>query len=389
MSGRPVEPVEIPPACPFVAFEDDRERRSTAPDHRHRCYAEPRPAPRALAHQERYCLTRDFPSCPTFQAWARREAARGFEPNAPREVPAGHAPVDPEAWVTPPVSPLSRYAPPAARAQVGQLAAFGDEEPAADAEPATDAGPAAGEMPADTQPDAPRAGAASDEDGGHAELAALVGGAAAAAAGGTAAAARGTAAAAGGTAAGGTAAGDSGSDAPAFLAGRSGTRPGPPAARASRGSGPRQPPPPGDGTNPPWERPRRNEFYPTLRTRSGMPNIPPVALALTALIVAAVLLFVLPSLLPGNGGTTPTGSVAASDTAAATSVAPTIAAGPTPLIYTVKSGDLLSTIASKFHVSLADLEAANPQITDPNKIKIGDKITIPVPGVTIPASPTP
>jgi LysM repeat protein len=73
------------PACPFVAFEDDRDERASVPDHRHRCYADARPAPRALAHQEAYCLSRAFPVCPTFQDWARREAARsrGGAPTAP------------------------------------------------------------------------------------------------------------------------------------------------------------------------------------------------------------------------------------------------------------------------------------------------------------------
>src|SRR3954471_1924704 len=71
--GLPI--VDGAPACPFVAFEDDRDARATAPDHRHRCYAEPRPAPRALAHQEAYCLSSAFPVCPTFQDGARREAA--------------------------------------------------------------------------------------------------------------------------------------------------------------------------------------------------------------------------------------------------------------------------------------------------------------------------
>jgi len=352
MTGRAVEPVEIPPACPFVAFEDDRERRSTAPDHRHRCYAEPRPAPRALAHQERYCLTRDFPSCPTFQAWARREAAKESDPAAAKEVPAGRTPVDPGAWVTqPPAASTSRYAPPAARGDIGQLAAFDDAEPES------------GEQSPPAEP--------ADDDAGHAELAALVGGTAAAAA-----------AAAGGSAA----AADEASDAPAFLAGRpSGTRTGVSGPRPARAA-PRQPVPPSDGTNPPWERPRRQELYPSLRTRSGLPSVPPVALALTALIVAAVALFLLPSFLPGNSGTTPTGSAGASDTAAATSIAPTLAVGPTPLIYTVKSGDLLSTIAARYHLTLAALEAANPQITDPNKIKVGDKITIPVPGASASAS---
>jgi LysM repeat protein len=66
----------LPTVCPFVAFADERDLRAAEPDHRHRCYAEPRPAPRALAHQTRYCLSPGFTSCPTFQDWATREAAR-------------------------------------------------------------------------------------------------------------------------------------------------------------------------------------------------------------------------------------------------------------------------------------------------------------------------
>ena len=52
------------PACPFVAFGDDREARATSPDHRHRCFAESPPAPRALAHQEAYCLSSALPGLP-------------------------------------------------------------------------------------------------------------------------------------------------------------------------------------------------------------------------------------------------------------------------------------------------------------------------------------
>ncbi|HTC85766.1 MAG TPA: hypothetical protein VK656_03635, partial [Candidatus Acidoferrum sp.] len=76
MTQRPTAPTERARACPFVAFEDDRDMRSDRPDHRHRCYAEKRPAPRAIAHQEAFCLSPAFPSCPTFQDWARREAAQ-------------------------------------------------------------------------------------------------------------------------------------------------------------------------------------------------------------------------------------------------------------------------------------------------------------------------
>jgi hypothetical protein len=75
MTERGLPSTDGAPACPFVAFGDDRDGRSTSPDHRHRCFAESPPAPRAVAHQEAYCLSSAFPVCPTFQDWARREAA--------------------------------------------------------------------------------------------------------------------------------------------------------------------------------------------------------------------------------------------------------------------------------------------------------------------------
>src|SRR4051812_34056075 len=75
MTDRGLPSADGSPACPFVALEDDRDARADRPDHRHRCFAEAQPAPRALAHQEAYCLSSAFPVCPTFQDWARREAA--------------------------------------------------------------------------------------------------------------------------------------------------------------------------------------------------------------------------------------------------------------------------------------------------------------------------
>ena len=64
-----------PAACPFVAFEDDRDHRSDAPDYRHRCFASAEPEPRAFPHQENYCLSAGFTGCPVFLDWARQEAA--------------------------------------------------------------------------------------------------------------------------------------------------------------------------------------------------------------------------------------------------------------------------------------------------------------------------
>ncbi len=72
-------------ACPFLALAGDRDMRIDVPDRRHRCYAEPEPAPRAIAHQQEYCLTPSFAACPTFQDWAKREAARVVGGGAPRE----------------------------------------------------------------------------------------------------------------------------------------------------------------------------------------------------------------------------------------------------------------------------------------------------------------
>ena len=80
-----------PSACPFVAFEDDRDHRSSSPDYRHRCFAAPEPEPRAFPHQERYCLSADFAQCPVFLDWARQEAA-GVKPTSPASTtPAGVA----------------------------------------------------------------------------------------------------------------------------------------------------------------------------------------------------------------------------------------------------------------------------------------------------------
>src|SRR5215213_3095995 len=47
------------------------------------------------------------------------------------------------------------------------------------------------------------------------------------------------------------------------------------------------------------------------------------------------------------------------------------------MTYTVKPGDTLSKIAKNNGVSLAQLLQANPQITDPNRIRVGDPITVP------------
>jgi LysM repeat protein len=57
--------------------------------------------------------------------------------------------------------------------------------------------------------------------------------------------------------------------------------------------------------------------------------------------------------------------------------AATASAGTTT--YVLRKGDTLAAIAKKFKITLAALRKANPQVTDPTKIRPGDKLTIPAP----------
>ena len=60
------------------------------------------------------------------------------------------------------------------------------------------------------------------------------------------------------------------------------------------------------------------------------------------------------------------------------------------MMYTVKAGDTLSKIAARNGLSLAQLLQANPQISDPNKIRVGDVLNLPnSPGMNEPTRPLP
>jgi hypothetical protein len=137
---------------------------------------------------------------------------------------------------------------------------------------------------------------------------------------------------------------------------------------------------PVDVTGPAWEEPRRYEAYPTLRTRMGLPAVPPIVLAGLALVIAAVALFSLPTLLGfGNApGPAAVSSPSPSQRGAAASVTPSAAPAATPTIYFVRAGDNLAKIAKRFGTTIDAILKANPQIKDPNRIKVGDQITIPV-----------
>ena len=369
------------PACPFVAFEDDRDERGTSPDHRHRCYAEANPAPRALAHQEAYCLSSAFPVCPTFQDWARREAARARPTDVPP--PAGSEEAEDEDDAFP--------------------ALVDDRPPRRDRRGTWDAPPP---WLRGTSPSAGEAGRGSPVDQG------------------------GPSSAAGVAAAGAMGGGLSGSFADRLISNQPVDQPVPPTrsapeARPAEGevwedepgsdghraaaastpeaddgepaTPPRQPRRrermeagsdrmesvrDRDMGAPAWERPRRLEAYPTIRSRRWSSSaLPTVVLGLVALLIAGGALFFGALLLGGltpQAAASPTPSLAASVAPSGESAAPTEVAGPTPFLYTVKSGDNMFRIAQKFGVDFnALVEANKANFPDPNKINVGDVLVIP------------
>jgi hypothetical protein len=356
MTERGLPIVDGAPACPFVAFEDDRDERATSPDHRHRCFAEPDPAPRALAHQEAYCLSSAFPVCPTFQDWARREAARSRgEGPRPSEstaaaIAAGQAQRNPPRnWAAPP--PWSgRGGPPDSSAP--GLWSDPDEEPDdrfedADAPPRPHpssvrglSGSYADRVAADTGGGVPPPGVP-DEPVIDDEIEEPV------------------------------------------------REPAPPPRRRERepsriaAAGPERHPADRhrDPVAPEWERARAQEAYPTLRARS-LPSlsVPPLLVAVIALALAAAVLFALPGLLGfGNPSAVATPSPSAGPTSLA-SLPPTPVPEPTQQLYTVQPGDTMSRIAGRFGIPLGDLIAANAEnIPDPDKLQIGDQVIIPIP----------
>jgi len=58
------------------------------------------------------------------------------------------------------------------------------------------------------------------------------------------------------------------------------------------------------------------------------------------------------------------------------------------MTYTVKPGDTLSKVAVRNGVTLAQLLQANPQVKDPNRIKVGDVINLPGDSTGVPAGST-
>lgn len=399
------------PACPFVAFEDDRDERATVPDHRHRCYADVRPTPRALAHQEAYCLSSAFPVCPTFQDWARRESARARADAQARED--------------------ANAADRAAAASAGAAAVAGGAAGAAGAAGAGGAGANAelGQALDDADETSSRGAAsspASDDHGSIDDGASDDGNLAYDDEGPRRNPPREWSAPPPWLASSEAARGGRPGSPPDFLARRA-AEPGqglagsaadqlaggPPPVPSTLGRGdPRErlaePEPDideldnrpaplprrpraydqhlgGPSSGPDWERPRRYEAYPMIKTRVGLPAIPRIAVLAALLAVAALAFFFLPAIL-GLGGKSGPAGASSSPSGAAPSVSfePTPEPAATPILYTIKKNDNLGKIATAHGVTLAELLAANPTIKNPNKITEGQQITIPVPEASVP-----
>jgi LysM repeat protein len=111
-------------------------------------------------------------------------------------------------------------------------------------------------------------------------------------------------------------------------------------------------------------------------------------------ILAAVLLPAMLAACGGSGGGA-SASAAAKPSASVASVAvATVAPAPTPaatptvdaVVYTVKPGDTLSSIATQNKTSIDALSKAN-NLTDPDKLQVGQKLTIPASAAS-PAGPS-
>ena len=132
-------------------------------------------------------------------------------------------------------------------------------------------------------------------------------------------------------------------------------------------------------TGPSWEQARRYEAYPTIKTRTGLPDLPRAVLLAGALGIAALALFFLPALLGigSDDGGSPSALPSASAAIASPSTSPTAEPAPTPQVYIIVGGDTFTKIANKFNLTVEQLKAANPEIKNINKISVGDEVIIP------------
>jgi LysM repeat protein len=401
-----------PTACPFVALELDRDRRSERPDYRHRCYAEQVPAPRTIAHQERYCLSPNFSGCPIFQDWAIRAAARpvplppGYEGRRSAAETAalgaagavaaasmtgsedvrgvapfpsaGSAPAPAEhSW---PDSMDTALPATGLAAEVAEAQSLGQQQLSAFDAPATAVPPpmdAAMPMEAEPPTYVPPPGYIPPPADAYAASA--------------------SAPALGGDLEPDLVDEPDAAPVPAFLAGRS--------------SRPRRSPKPDDHVTredvvPSWDIDGRYGAQ-AGSERGGdgaFGRILTIVAVLIILALGVAAVVIIPGLLNGTPGQTtrpsfaaiPSGSPGASVVAvvptpsvgltiAPPTVVPTTAEptpAPSPKLYKIKAGDTLAKIARKNGITVQDILDANPQIPDANHIEVGQIIVIPQPTST-------
>ena len=361
MAGRIIEPVRDargatgsrPTVCPFVALLEDRDRRADGPDTRNRCYASPAPRQRELAYQADYCYSDRFSTCAAFLDWAARNAA---EPSYP--VPGIQAARATEAAL---LGPASASGPPGGDASVQQLGA-GLTDPGAAVDPGTGAAHAAGSLDAygwvsaaawsafptaPVEPEASPEPETSDDEPIEVDADDLP-------------------------------ERDEPTTAPKV----------PPALPMRRRRRPLEPiRTHGSGE---WYYSDPPDRQPLVRRRVSA--VPPVALGLIGLLVAALVVVLIPSLLAGDERDPGLASTASSSPGASVrprvtprphdSPVPTEASTPKPprvRTYRVKAGDSLSAIAERFGVRLELLQCQN-LVRDPNLITVGQQLTIPPEG---------
>jgi LysM repeat protein len=157
---------------------------------------------------------------------------------------------------------------------------------------------------------------------------------------------------------------------------------------------------------PAWEKPPTQWDYPKLRGRDDHQTVKPLLLV-AGFVAVVVIVLVAFQALTGRSGT---GAVASHSPSHSASFSPgLIASGsgqPTPSAvpaspqvtpgtprpvgtfqkYKVQSGDSVTKVAAKFHLQKWELLLANPQITDPNNLKLGTTIYIPLPGQLTPSA---
>ena len=138
----------------------------------------------------------------------------------------------------------------------------------------------------------------------------------------------------------------------------------------------------GGTAGPDWERPRRQDAYPTIKTRVGLPNVPRIALMAGGVAILAIALYFLPAVLGiGSGSGSPGSATPTPSSAAQTTPTPRVTEppAPTPAVYTIKKGETLSKIAKAHGITIEELLAANPTIKNADKISEGQQIILPVP----------